>query len=182
MLSLAAPAGVAAIYGMSVRPEARGKGVASAFTNIAIERAQSVGCTRVVLHSSEMAIGVYERAGFTKQCEMTVYANAPVWRTVRREGVRARLDMCSHPTLVLPGHRLTFGVATPVARVLHGESGRGDRKPAAPVRWLLSTGELQPPVVCASASASDSPFGASRSRDGEVARHLLTRHAVHGLG
>ncbi len=79
MLSLAAPAGVAAIYGMSVRPEARGKGVASAFTNIAIERAQSVGCTRVVLHSSEMAIGVYERAGFTKQCEMTVYANAPVW-------------------------------------------------------------------------------------------------------
>ena len=34
---------------------------------------------RVVLHSSEMAVGMYERAGFTRQCEMPVYANAALW-------------------------------------------------------------------------------------------------------
>jgi ribosomal protein S18 acetylase RimI-like enzyme len=79
LLSLAAPPGIAAIYGMSVRPEARGKGIASALTNIALGRAKELGCRRVVLHSSEMAVGVYERAGFTKRCEIPVYANAMLW-------------------------------------------------------------------------------------------------------
>ena len=64
---------------MSVRPEARGKGVASALTDLVLRRAKQRGCSRVVLHSSEMAVKVYERAGFTKQCDLTVYANAPVW-------------------------------------------------------------------------------------------------------
>lgn len=79
LLSLAAPEHVAAIYGMSVRPEARGKGVASTLTEILLDRAESVGCERVVLHASEMAIGVYERAGFVRRCAMPVYANAPLW-------------------------------------------------------------------------------------------------------
>lgn len=79
LLSFAAPPGLGAIYGMSVRPEARGKGVASALTDLVLRRAQQRGCSRVVLHSSEMAVRVYERAGFAKQCELTVYANAPVW-------------------------------------------------------------------------------------------------------
>jgi ribosomal protein S18 acetylase RimI-like enzyme len=79
LLSLAAPPGVGAIYGMSVRPEARGKGIARALTGLALGRAKELGCTRVVLHSSQMAVGVYERAGFTKQCDFTVYADAPLW-------------------------------------------------------------------------------------------------------
>jgi GNAT superfamily N-acetyltransferase len=79
LLSLAAPAGVAAIYGMSVRPEFRGRGVASALTQIVLQRANAEGCSRVVLHSSEMAVKVYEHAGFTKQCDLTVYADAPLW-------------------------------------------------------------------------------------------------------
>ena len=79
LLSLSAPPGVAAIYGMSVTPEARGKGVASALTQILVERAATLGCRRVVLHASEMAIGVYERAGFVKQCDLPVYANATLW-------------------------------------------------------------------------------------------------------
>jgi ribosomal protein S18 acetylase RimI-like enzyme len=70
---------VAAIYGMSVTPEARGKGVASTLTEVLLDRAESLGCRRVVLHSSEMAVGMYERAGFTRQCEMPVYANAALW-------------------------------------------------------------------------------------------------------
>lgn len=79
LLSLAAPPGVAGIYGMSVTPEARGKGVASTLTNILLERAQSLGCERVVLHSSEIAVGIYERAGFIRQCRMPVYADATLW-------------------------------------------------------------------------------------------------------
>jgi len=79
LLSLAGPPGVAAIYGMSVTPKARGRGVASALTNIMLERAESLGCERVVLHSSEMAVGLYERAGFVRQCELPVYANASLW-------------------------------------------------------------------------------------------------------
>jgi len=79
LLSLATPPGVAAIYGMSVTPKARGRGVASALTNIMLERAESLGCERVVLHSSEMAVGLYERAGFVRQCELPVYANATLW-------------------------------------------------------------------------------------------------------
>jgi ribosomal protein S18 acetylase RimI-like enzyme len=79
LLSLAAPPGVAAIYGMSVRPEARGKGIAGAMTDVVLRRARELGCTRVVLHSSQMAVRVYERAGFRKQCDLTVYADAPLW-------------------------------------------------------------------------------------------------------
>jgi len=79
LLSLAAPPGVAAIYGMSVTPEARGRGVASALTHTLLDRAEALGCHRVVLHASEMAVRVYERAGFVKQCELPVYANAALW-------------------------------------------------------------------------------------------------------
>jgi ribosomal protein S18 acetylase RimI-like enzyme len=64
---------------MSVTPKARGRGVASSLTNILLERAEGLGCERVVLHSSEMAVGVYERAGFMRQCELPVYANAALW-------------------------------------------------------------------------------------------------------
>ncbi len=56
LLSLAGSPGVAAIYGMSVQPKARGKGVAQGLTATALRRAQELGCHRVVLHSSEMAV------------------------------------------------------------------------------------------------------------------------------
>ena len=79
LLSLAAPPGVAAIYGMSVRPEARGKGIAGALTDIVLRRAKQLGRRRLVLHASQMAVRVYERGGFKKQCDMTVYADAPLW-------------------------------------------------------------------------------------------------------
>jgi GNAT superfamily N-acetyltransferase len=84
LLSLAAPAGIAAIYGMSVLPELRGRGIAGGLTTVALRRARDLGCRRVVLHSSEMAVGVYERAGFSKVCPLTVYANAPIWTSRHR--------------------------------------------------------------------------------------------------
>ena len=78
-LSVAGPPGVAAIYGMSTRPEARGRGVASGLTTVLLRRAKEIGCRRAVLHSSDMAVGVYCRAGFVEQCRFTVFATAPIW-------------------------------------------------------------------------------------------------------
>lgn len=79
LLSLAAPEGVAAIYGMSVRPEARGSGLASGLTTTLLRRAQDIGCRRVVLHATEMAAGVYARAGFLAHCPLNVYATTEIW-------------------------------------------------------------------------------------------------------
>ena len=78
-LSLAAPPGVAGIYGMSTRPEARGRGVASGMTAALLDRAKALGCRKVVLHSSEMAVGVYRRMGFVEHCRFDVFATAPIW-------------------------------------------------------------------------------------------------------
>jgi ribosomal protein S18 acetylase RimI-like enzyme len=78
-LSFAGPPGVAAIYGMSVRPEARGRGLAAALTARLLERARAEGCHRVVLHSSDMAVGLYRRAGFVEHLSTYVYASAPIW-------------------------------------------------------------------------------------------------------
>jgi GNAT superfamily N-acetyltransferase len=79
LLSLAAPDGVAAVYGMSVRPEARGRGVAGGLTSTLLQRARELGCHRVVLHSTEMATGVYARSGFVERCPLAVYASATLW-------------------------------------------------------------------------------------------------------
>jgi ribosomal protein S18 acetylase RimI-like enzyme len=57
---------------MSVTPEARGRGIASDLTTTLLERAKELGCRRVVLHSSEMAVDVYRRAGVVDCCSMTV--------------------------------------------------------------------------------------------------------------
>jgi ribosomal protein S18 acetylase RimI-like enzyme len=64
---------------MSVLPDARGRGVASGLTTVLLERARDAGCTRVVLHSTDMAVGVYRRASFAERCSMDVFATAPIW-------------------------------------------------------------------------------------------------------
>ncbi len=57
----------------------RGRGVASRLTQILLEVAKADGRERVVLHSSEMAVGVYRRAGFVDRCELQFFATAPIW-------------------------------------------------------------------------------------------------------
>jgi predicted GNAT family acetyltransferase len=64
---------------MSVRPEARRRGVAAGMTATLLRRAIAEGCTRAVLHSTAMAAGVYRRAGFVEQCPLTIYATTPLW-------------------------------------------------------------------------------------------------------
>ncbi|MDX6631011.1 MAG: hypothetical protein QOH00_3257 [Gaiellales bacterium] len=88
LLSLAGSPGVAAVYGMSVRPEARGMGIARGLTSTLLRRAQELGCHRVVLHSSELAVPVYLKSGFAKRCSLTVYATGSLWSS---EGTNADL-------------------------------------------------------------------------------------------
>jgi ribosomal protein S18 acetylase RimI-like enzyme len=64
---------------MMTVPEARGRGIAGGLTTALISRAGELGCRRVVLHSSDMAVGVYRRTGFVERCRFTVFATAPVW-------------------------------------------------------------------------------------------------------
>jgi GNAT superfamily N-acetyltransferase len=78
-LSLAGPPGVGSIYGMSVVPEARGRGVAGGLTTMLLVRAREAGCHRAVLHSTDMAVGVYRRAGFVDRCPIQVFATASIW-------------------------------------------------------------------------------------------------------
>ena len=82
-LSLAGPPGVASLYGMSVLLEARGRGIAGGLTTVLLERARDAGCSRAVLHSSELAVGVYRRAGFVEQCRLPFHATTAVWSHAR---------------------------------------------------------------------------------------------------
>src|SRR5262245_18975836 len=52
-LSLAGPPGVASIYGMSVVPKARGRGIARDLTTALLARAREQGCSRTVLHATD---------------------------------------------------------------------------------------------------------------------------------
>lgn len=78
-LSLAGPPEVASIYGMFITPERRGRGVAGGLTTTLLQCARERGCRRAVLHATEMAIGVYRRAGFIERCELPVFATASLW-------------------------------------------------------------------------------------------------------
>jgi ribosomal protein S18 acetylase RimI-like enzyme len=78
-LSRPGPPGVASLYGMSVRPEARGRGVALALSAAMVARAQEHGCRRMVLHATDMAVGVYARLGFRRCGSADVYATAALW-------------------------------------------------------------------------------------------------------
>jgi ribosomal protein S18 acetylase RimI-like enzyme len=78
-VSLAGPPGVGALFAMSVLPAARGRGIAGGLTALLVERAKGAGCRRVVLHSSDMAQGVYLRAGFVEQCRLPFHATTAVW-------------------------------------------------------------------------------------------------------
>jgi GNAT superfamily N-acetyltransferase len=79
LLCLAGPPGVAAVYGMWVRPQARGRGIGFGITTALIRQAQELGCHRVVLHASDLGNPVYRRAGFVERCSFTVHATARVW-------------------------------------------------------------------------------------------------------
>jgi GNAT superfamily N-acetyltransferase len=69
------------IYGVAVKPEARGLGVATALMTQAMLHARSLGAKRCVLHSSDMAVTLYLRMGFRECCTFAVYATGPLFGT-----------------------------------------------------------------------------------------------------
>lgn len=70
-----------AIYGVAVRPEARGRGVATALMNETVSKGVAAGARRCVLHSSSMALSMYRRMGFVERCLLPVFATGPLFGT-----------------------------------------------------------------------------------------------------
>ena len=60
----------ASVYGVAVVPEARGLGLGTALTLTAFEAAAQAGHDLAVLHSSDIAFGMYVRMGFRALCEL----------------------------------------------------------------------------------------------------------------
>jgi ribosomal protein S18 acetylase RimI-like enzyme len=70
-----------AIFGVAVRPEARGGGIATALMQEAIGMGVARDARRAVLHSSSMAFSMYRRLGFTERCRLPVYATDALFGT-----------------------------------------------------------------------------------------------------
>ncbi|MBW3537465.1 MAG: GNAT family N-acetyltransferase [Actinobacteria bacterium] len=68
----------ASIFGVYVKPEARGYRVATTLMELLIDAAFESGRKRVVLHSSQMALALYLRMGFAARCSLPVYATTPL--------------------------------------------------------------------------------------------------------
>ena len=70
-----------AVYGVAVKPEARGRGVATALMNEALSRGKAAGARKAILHSSSMALSMYRRMGFAERCRLPVFATGPLFGT-----------------------------------------------------------------------------------------------------
>lgn len=66
--------GIAGIYGVATKPEARGLGLARLLTIHALERARADGIDIAVLHSTPMAKSLYERIGFHTVADLVLYS------------------------------------------------------------------------------------------------------------
>ena len=60
------------VWGVYVRPEHRGLGIASALTRTLTEYLFSLGCSQVRLHASPAGQPVYEKIGFLPSTEMRI--------------------------------------------------------------------------------------------------------------
>ena len=68
--------GAVGLYGVATRPEVRGLGLARTLTLTAFAAARQAGFHLAVLHSSPMAVRMYERLGFVPVVPFRVYAPA----------------------------------------------------------------------------------------------------------
>ncbi|HLF98841.1 MAG TPA: GNAT family N-acetyltransferase [Acidimicrobiia bacterium] len=67
-------AGVAGIYGVATRPEARGLGLARSLILRALDEARRLGLRTAVLHSTPMAVTLYKGIGFRTVADFRLYA------------------------------------------------------------------------------------------------------------
>jgi GNAT superfamily N-acetyltransferase len=66
--------GIAGIYGVATKPEARGLGMATTLTLQALHEARDEGYERAILHSTPMAQSLYARIGFRPVSPFRIYA------------------------------------------------------------------------------------------------------------
>jgi len=66
--------GVAGIYGVATKPEARGLGLARLLTIAALEEARASGSEIAVLHSTPMAVSLYQGLGFEAAADFRLYS------------------------------------------------------------------------------------------------------------
>jgi ribosomal protein S18 acetylase RimI-like enzyme len=66
--------GVAGIYGVATRADARRLGLAAHLTARAVAAARAAGSAVAVLHSSPMAVGLYRTLGFRPVADFELYA------------------------------------------------------------------------------------------------------------
>jgi GNAT superfamily N-acetyltransferase len=71
--SLCLGAGVAGIYNVATRPEARGQGIGTALTAAALADAREAGYRVAILHATRMGRNVYRRLGFAEYCTVHQY-------------------------------------------------------------------------------------------------------------
>lgn len=89
-------AGVAGIYGVSTRPDARRQGLGTALTLAALREGRELGYRVGVLGATdEGALSVYQKIGFREYCKMGIY----VWKP-QSEGEE---DSSSSPTEIDSG-------------------------------------------------------------------------------
>lgn len=70
-----------AVYGVAVKPEGRGRGIARALMDEALTWAQARDVERCVLHSSQMALPMYLGMGFVPRCLFPVFSTRPIFET-----------------------------------------------------------------------------------------------------
>ena len=68
-------AGAAGIYGVATKPEARGQGLASVLTLVALRAARQAGYQLGVLHSTPMAKRLYITLGFDDVAPFRIFAS-----------------------------------------------------------------------------------------------------------
>lgn len=66
--------GVAGLYGVATRSDARGLGLARNLTMLAFDHARSLGYTVGVLHSTPMAVHLYASLGFSHVADFRLYS------------------------------------------------------------------------------------------------------------
>lgn len=69
--------GVAGIYNVATRPEARGRGVAPAMAAAALRASRDLGCHTAILIATALGETVYQRLGFRECCRVGEYT----WRS-----------------------------------------------------------------------------------------------------
>jgi predicted acetyltransferase len=73
-------AGVAGLYGVATLPGARGRGAGTAVTLAGLRAAHDRGYKIGILHSTPLAVGLYERIGFKPFGQLSLYAPAHLVR------------------------------------------------------------------------------------------------------